>query len=117
MESSHLDSAFRCHDAEFQFNLKPGCFAHDSGQTPSIVSEHPSEKTKAPAVMQHCSVRSGSIHRGLAAETFVFLTVNLLYPVQVFLAENRFQNVALCEKKREDRFHLDTNTGCKSVLT
>lgn len=52
------------HDPEFQLNLRPSL--DHSGQNPSIVSEHPSEKTKALTVMQPCSVRSGSMHRGLA---------------------------------------------------
>lgn len=56
-------------------------------------------------------------HKWVNTETFVFLTVNLLYTVQVFLAKFRFQNVILCEKKWEDNFYLDTNTSCQSVFT
>lgn len=53
--------------------------------------------------MQRCSARSGSVHRGLAAETFVFFTVNLLFTLQGFLAECRFQNRTLYILKRNER--------------
>lgn len=92
------------HDPELQLRIKPSL--DHSGQNPSVVSEHPSEKTKPLRGF------------GFALHTaLVFLTVSLLYTVQGFLAESSFQNTTLCEKKQEDHFHPDTNTSCNSVFT